>query len=226
MNTRLCKLRWAVAFVLCVPALHAQNTEYEYGGFGRYAEANAALTTTPRAVLFGDSITDGWPGQDAAFFTENRFVGRGISGQTSSQMLLRFHQDVVALKPRYVAILAGTNDIARNHGVIPNEITISNIIAMCEIARANGIRPVICSILPCSAYRWRPEVTDAVAQIDRINAALREYARSHRGVRYVDYNSPMRNAAGGLDPELSGDGCHPTLEGYRQMEAILLKALR
>ena len=164
--------------------------------------------------------------QDEAFFTANRFVGRGISGQTTSQMLLRFRQDVVALKPKYVAILAGTNDISRNNGITPNEVTVGNIISMCEIARANGIRPVSCSILPCSGYRWRPEVEDVVAQIDRINAALKEYARTHRGVEYVDYNSPMRNAAGGLDPELSEDGCHPTAEGYRWMEAILLKALR
>lgn len=215
-----------LAALLSAGILSAQNNEAAFANFDRYAADNAALTVRPRAVLFGDSITDFWPRADAEFFTGHNFVGRGISGQTTSQMVLRFRDDVVALKPKYVAILAGTNDVARNHGITPNEVTVGNIITMCEIARANGIRPVICSILPCSAYRWRPEVTDVVEQIDRINAALREYARTHRGVEFVDYNTPLRNAAGGLDPELSEDGCHPTPAGYKRMEAILLKALK
>ena len=224
MKTRALAL--ALLALFCVGNAHAQQQETQFAGLGRYADANAALSVRPRAVFFGDSITDFWPANDGAFFTEHNFVGRGISGQTTSQMLLRFRDDVVALKPRYVVILAGTNDVARNHGITPNAVTVGNIISMCEIARANGIKPVICSILPCAAYRWRPEVTDVVEQIDRINAALREYARTHRGVLYVDYNTPMRNAAGGLDPELSEDGCHPTAEGYKRMEAIVMKTLK
>lgn len=221
------KILFSIVLTLLLGAgASAQDHDYDWARFGRYAAANAELGFKPKAVFYGDSITDGWPDADEAFFTDNGFVGRGISGQTTCEMLVRFRKDVVALRPKYVVIMAGTNDVARNNGIIANDNTVGNIISMCEIAKANRIRPVICSITPCSAYVWRPEVTDVAEQIDRINAALREYARTHR-ILYVDYNTPLRNAEGGLDsPALSHDGCHPNLACYKKMEEIVLKALK
>ena len=216
----------AAALILGSTAASAQNQEFDWAAFGRYAKDNAALTVRPKAVFMGDSITDAWPFQDPELFKANNFVGRGISGQTTEQMVVRFRKDVIALKPKYVVIMAGTNDVALNNGKIANDDTAGNIISMCEIAKANGIKPVICTITPCSAYRWRPQVKDAAAQIDNINAILKEYAKSHK-IKFVDYNTPLRNAEGGLDiPALSGDGCHPNLACYKKREEIVLKALK
>jgi len=215
----------AAAALLAAASASAQNQDYDWAGFGRYEKENAQVTVRPKAVFMGDSITDFWPFQDKEFFNSNNFIGRGISGQTTEQMVVRFRKDVVALRPKYAVIMAGTNDVALNNGKIANDDTAGNIISMCEIAKANGIKPVICSITPCAGYKWRPQVTDAAAQIDNINAILKAYAKSHK-IKYVDYNSAMRNAEGGLGPEYSGDGCHPNLEGYKIMEQIVLKALK
>ena len=140
-------------------------------------------------------------------------------------MLVRFRQDVVDLQPKYVAILAGTNDIALNNGYIALEDILGNIISMCEIAKANRIKPVICSVLPCKKYGWRPEVTDAGEQIVRLNAMLQAYAKENK-IPYVDYHSVMKDSENGLPASLAKDGCHPTPEGYEIMEEILLKTLK
>lgn len=211
-----------LAGIIMVPALmSAQNAWADYE---RYAEANAALDKAPKAVLMGDSITYGWPVADAGFFADNNFAGRGISGQVTSQMLLRFRQDVVDLHPKYVVILAGTNDIAGNYGTIDLEKTFANIVSMCEIAKANKIVPVLCSVLPVAEYPWNLAIKDVPATIMRLNDMLREYARKNR-IRYVDYHSAMKDERNGLPVNLAADGVHPTLEGYRIMEALLLEAL-
>ena len=201
------------------------SAQDDWAQFKRYAAANESVTVQPKAVFMGDSITDGWPRTDNDFFTENNFVGRGISGQTTSHMLVRFRKDVVDLHPKYVAILAGTNDIALNNGTITLENILGNIISMCEIAKANKIKPVICSVIPAKAYRWRPEVKDSAEQIKKLNAMLQEYAKANK-IPYVDYHSAMTDAEGGLPVELAKDGVHPTPEGYKIMEEILLKALK
>lgn len=212
-----------VAGLLMLPAmLSAQN---DWANYKRYADANAKVTKAPKAVLMGDSITDGWPKSDKEFFESNNFVGRGISGQVTNQMLLRFRQDVVDLHPKYVVILAGTNDIAENSGKIDMEKTFANIVTMCDIAKANKIKPVICSVIPATAFYWHPDVTGAAEKILRLNSMLEEYARANR-IPYVDYHSAMKNEQNGLSPELAKDGVHPTREGYDIMKSLLLKVIK
>lgn len=212
-----------IAGLMMIPTmLSAQN---DWANYKRYADANAQVTKAPKAVLMGDSITDGWPKSDNEFFESNNFVGRGISGQVTNQMLLRFRQDVVDLHPKYVVILAGTNDIAENSGKIDMEKTFANIVTMCDIAKANKIKPVICSVIPATAFYWHPEVTGAAEKIIRLNSMLEEYAKANR-IPYVDYHSAMKNEKNGLSPELAKDGVHPTREGYDIMKGLLLKALR
>ena len=209
--------------MLLLPAL--ASAQDDWAQFKRYAADNEKVTVQPKAVLMGDSITDGWPNADKDFFTDNNIVGRGISGQTTSHMLVRFRKDVVDLHPKYVAILAGTNDIALNNGYIALDDVFGNIVSMCEIAKANKIKPVICSVLPCKKYGWRPQVTDAGDQIVKLNAMLQEYAKANK-IPYVDYHSVMKDSENGLPASLAKDGCHPTPEGYEIMEEILLKVIK
>ena len=201
------------------------SAQIDWANTVRYAQANEAVTVKPKAVFMGDSITQCWPDSDPDFFTDNNFLCRGISGQTTSHMLCRFRKDVLALQPKYVVILGGTNDIALNNGPMSIEDTYNNIVSMCEIAKVNKVKPVICSVLPCKGYHWRPEVTDAGDQIIRLNAMLKEYARKNKIV-YVDYHSAMKDSENGLPADLSYDGCHATLKGYKIMEDIVLKVLK
>ncbi|MGM9767695.1 MAG: SGNH/GDSL hydrolase family protein [Candidatus Cryptobacteroides sp.] len=197
----------------------------DWANFKRYSNDNENIAVKPKAVLMGDSITDLWYSTRPDFFTGHNFAGRGISGQTTSQMLVRFRRDVIDLHPKYVVILAGTNDIARNNGIISLENILGNIISMCELAQKNGIKPVLCSVLPASSYGWRPEVTDSAAQIAELNRMISGYAASRR-IKYVDYHSAMKNDEGGLPKSLAADGVHPTADGYVIMEEMLLEALR
>jgi lysophospholipase L1-like esterase len=177
----------------------------------------------------GDSITEGWhfdvPG---GMFASKPYVNRGISGQTTPQMVLRFHQDVINLQPKVVVILAGTNDIAGNTGPMTLEETESNIAAMSEMAAANRIAVVLCSILPAYDYPWQPGLQPA-PKIDLINAWMRGYAAA-KGYVYVDYHSAMKDERDGLPASLSKDGVHPTQAGYDVMaplvEAGIAKAMK
>lgn len=212
-----------LAAILMMPAMaSAQN---DWANYKRYASDNAKITKAPKAVLMGDSITDGWPGADREFFEANNFVGRGISGQVTNQMLLRFRQDVVDLHPKYVVILAGTNDVAENSGPIDLEKTFANIVTMCDIAKANKIKPVICSVIPATVFYWNPGVKGAADKIILLNSMLSEYAKANR-IPFVDYHSAMKNEQNGLSPELAKDGVHPTREGYDIMKGLLLKVIR
>ena len=222
-------LRAAIAAVVVMAGAFAVEAagRDDWAQFGRYAEANAALTSAPDVVFMGNSITDFWPGKSPAFWTEHPgFLGRGISGQTTCEMLVRFRSDVVNLHPRVVAIMAGINDIAKNNGTIALENVLGNIVSMVEVARANGIRVALCSVLPCSSFPWRKELAPA-PQVCKLNAMIAEYVaqRADEGVIYVDYYSSMANAEGGLDADLSDDGCHPSAKGYTIMEGIIVPAL-
>ncbi len=192
----------------------------DWAKFERYAAANDTVKTAPKAVLMGDSITDGWARQRPDFFSANNFLGRGISGQTASQMLCRFQNDVVAHSPKVVVILAGTNDIAHNNGWASPENVVSEIKSMCDIARANKIVPVICSVLPCNYFRWRKEMTPA-QDIIALNKALKKLADDEKIV-YVDYHSAMAAEDGSLPAEYTKDGCHPIAAGYEVMEKIIV----
>lgn len=209
-----------IASAFCVTA----NAQYsDWADFRRYSEINASLSIKPRAVFMGDSITDNWARFDSGFFSENNFAGRGISGQTTSQMLVRFRRDVIALAPKYVVILAGTNDIAKNNGDISLENILGNIISMCELARLHKIRPIICSVLPADHYEWRPELRPA-AEIVRLNLMLREYAKSQK-IPFVDYHSVLKDENDAMPAKYASDGVHPNVDCYRIMEDIILRCM-
>lgn len=201
----------------------------DWAQLGRYQADNAALAAPAvgeqRVVFYGDSITDAWGRRPAAgsFFPGKPYVNRGISGQTTPQMVVRFEQDVVHLKPAVVVILAGTNDVAGNTGPMTAEMTEDNFAAMAAIAKANGIKVVIASILPASEYPWKPEVKPA-EQIRALNERLKALC-AREDLVYLDYYTPMTNAAGGLDKELALDGVHPTAKGYEKMAPLAEKAI-
>lgn len=199
----------------------------DWAKFGRYAEANAALKCNPEVVFLGNSITDFWPGKSPKFWADNAgFVGRGISGQTTCEMLVRFRQDVINLHPRIVVILAGINDIAQNNGKITLANVLGNLQSMTELARAHGIKVALCSVVPCSRIAWRDEIEPAL-QVKQLNGMIGQYVATLASddVIYVDYYSAMANHEGGLDASLSDDGCHPTPAGYAIMERVVLEAL-
>jgi lysophospholipase L1-like esterase len=196
------------------------SASQDWAGLCRYRAANvqARSTSAPTRVVFmGDSITENWGLADTAFF-EKSIVNRGISGQTSAQMLVRFRADVVALHPKTVHILAGTNDVAGNTGPLTALDFENNIMSMVEIARANGIDVILGSIPPTAAFNWRPEVKP-VPIIKNLNGWLRGYAED-KGLRYVDYYAALAGPGGELRPDLGNDGVHPNRKGYRVMRRL------
>jgi lysophospholipase L1-like esterase len=189
----------------------------------QYRAANAALSHTTRVVFMGDSITEFWARADTELFSHG-VIGRGISGQTSPQMVLRFFQDVVELHPRIVHIMAGTNDLAGNTGPESAQDFKNNVMAMIDLAHAHKIQVVLASIPPASAFPWKPGLHPA-ADIVTLNAWLRSYAKAS-GSRYVDYYSVLADTHGGFLTALSNDGVHPNRDGYMKMQALALKAIR
>lgn len=205
----------------------------DWAELGRYRAANAQLPArqagVPRVLFYGDSITQGWGEKDtAAFFPGKGYLNRGIGGQTTAQLLLRFSQDVIALKPDVVVILAGTNDLACNTGPSTQAMIEDNLHAMVDLAKVHGIAVVLASVLPVSDYPWMPG-TQPAPKVRALNAALKDYAGAQELV-YLDYYTPMANASGGLDPALAADGVHPTAKGYALMaplaEAAIARALK
>ena len=193
---------------------------------GRYRAADAALPAVAagRVVFYGDSITDAWELNGGSFFPGKPYVNRGISGQTTPQMLVRFRQDVVELHPEAVVILAGTNDIAGNTGPSTQGMIEDNFKSMTEIAKANGIRVILASVLPAAQYPWRPEVADVPAKIEALNAWLKEYCAREK-LTYLDYWTAMAGPDGGMKPGISKDGVHPNAAGYAIMEPLAEAAL-
>lgn len=189
---------------------------------GRYAKDNARIRSegTPVDIVFiGDSITELWKHKRPDFFSQKR-INRGIGGQTSPQKLLRMMADVVAHRPKIVHILAGTNDVAGNTGPIAADATIHNLVAMVQLAKANGIRPVVGAIPPAARFFWRPEI-QPVGQIQTINQMLQKASKSF-GFALVDYNGALADAEGALLPDLGADGVHPDPAGYERMERVLV----
>ena len=227
MKRILLTLALAVLSVL-VFAQPRQMGPSDWGNFKRYEAANAALTADPLVVLMGDSITDFWYDEDPDFFTKNNFAGRGISGQTASQMLVRFKQDVIDLHPKAVAIMAGTNDLCQNllgQAYYPDQTIFDNITAMCELAGEAGIKVLLCSITPCAHYMAIPEV-DAGSLIVKMNQRLKAYADREKNVTYVDYHTPLADAELGLPASGTYDGIHPAVNLYDDMERILTDSIR
>ena len=212
-------LAFLVAF-----AANAQDHNRDWANFNRYNQANETVQAKPRAVFMGDSITDNWFRMDSDFFNDNNLVGRGISGQTTSHMLVRFRRDVIDHSPKYVVILAGINDIALNNGYIALENILGNINSMCEIARANKIKPVICSVLPADRIGWRPAVEKPAEEVLKLNEMLKAYAKSEK-IQYVDYHSALKDENNGLPAKYASDGVHPNTDCYKIMEQIILQYL-
>ena len=218
------KILFTLALCFIATGAMAQDKKTDWAQFYRYEKANTEVTTQPDAVFMGNSITDGWARQDPEFFTKNNFVGRGISGQTSSEMLVRFRRDVIDLNPKCVVILSGTNDIARNNGFNAPENTLGNIISMCELAKANGIKVILCSITPTSEFRWRKEIEPAQLIRD-LNKMLEAYAKE-AGHYFLNYYPALADEKGGLPEKWSKDTCHPNLECYRTvMEPMVCDAV-
>ena len=211
-----------LGMLLCGTTLLGQQKDW--AGFDRYREANRTAKQDAEAVFMGNSITEGWARMRPGFFADNGYIGRGISGQTSAEMLARFRPDVIELAPKAVVILAGTNDIAQNNGPIELENVMDNIASMCELARLHNIRVLLCSVLPAAAFPWREGIEPADSII-RLNAMIEAYAREN-GIEYVDYHSRMKDGRNGLPPEYSKDGVHPNPEGYRVMEGIIASYLK
>ncbi|WP_312994033.1 SGNH/GDSL hydrolase family protein [Chryseobacterium flavum] len=199
----------------------------DFANLTKYKDDNAGILSSKKkvdVVFMGNSITEGWVKSHPEFFSENNYTGRGISGQTTSQMLLRFQSDVIALKPKLVVINAGTNDIAQNAGIYDPDFTFNNIKAMADIAQNNGIKVIIASVLPAAAFPWRKEITEVSQKVDALNNRLKQYAGSNKFI-FVDYNTAMRDAKGGMREGLSKDGIHPVPAGYAIMEPMIKNAI-
>ncbi|HUH45850.1 MAG TPA: SGNH/GDSL hydrolase family protein [Arenibacter sp.] len=176
-----------------------------------------------RVVFMGNSITIGWIQARPDFFNENPFINRGISGQTTPQMLVRFRQDVLDLHPKVVVILAGTNDIAGNTGPSTLEMIVDNIKSMAQLAEANGIKVIISSVLPAFDYPWKPGLRPN-EKIPALNELLKDYANAN-GFLYLDYFSALVDDRNGLPKKYADDGVHPTAEGYAIMEPLVEAAI-
>ena len=214
--------------VFMVELTYAQD----WANLNRYGTENTKLglpsLSENRIVFMGNSITEGWGKLSPNFFSGKPYINRGISGQTTPQMLLRFRADVINLKPAVVVILAGTNDIAGNTGPSTLEMIMDNIISMSELAKANGIKVVLCSVIPAFDYPWKPGLNPD-KKIGELNEIIKNYADSH-GIIYLDYYLSMVDEKKGLKDEYTYDGVHPNKAGYKVMEPLveqaILKALK
>ena len=184
---------------------------------------NALAMDEKRVVFMGNSITEGWLGLYPSFFKNKSYINRGISGQTTPQMLVRFRADVIHLHPKVVVILAGTNDIAGNTGPSTIEMIADNIFSMAELAQVNGIKVVLCSVLPVYDYPWKPGI-DPVTKIAKLNSMIKEYA-AYNCLEYLDYYTAMVDERLGLKADLTYDGVHPNTAGYMVMEPITEAAI-
>jgi lysophospholipase L1-like esterase len=220
-----------IFLILAIAFAIAANAQ-DWPNLGRYEQENRLLPKPiageNRVVFMGNSITEEWKKIDSGFFANRNYINRGISGQTSSQMLVRFRQDVILLEPKVVVISAGTNDIAENTGPVTLENILNNIIAMSDMAKAYNIRVVLTSVLPAKSFSWRKQLEPA-PKIIALNKMIRDYAVSKKLV-YVDYHAAMSTPDGAMKSSFSKDGVHPNLMGYKIMQPLVLhgiaKALR
>ena len=199
----------------------------DWFGFNRFRADNERIIQNgnfPEVVFMGNSITENWAYFHPDFFSKHNYCGRGIGGQTSAQMLLRFTADVINLHPKAVVIMAGTNDVAHNtYWVEPNKV-VENVVAMCNLAKVHGIVPIISSIPPCASFVWNPEIKNAAQTIVDINKDLKAYADAN-GIVYVNYHAALADEQNAFPKALSDDGCHPNPDTYFIMERLVLEAI-
>ncbi len=212
-----------LSVVVNVKTINAQD----WANLNKYKKQNTEVkdpeSGEKRVIYMGDSITDFWINYDSIFFARNAFYDRGISGQTTGQMLLRFRQDVISLKPKIVVILAGINDIAENNGPAKLEDIFGNIVSMVQLAKANHIKVVLSSLLPAASLSWRPQI-NPVQKVRELNSMIKDYADKN-DIIYLDYFSAMVDNKNGLKAELGNDDVHPNLAGYKVMELLAKQAI-
>lgn len=208
-------------------ALYNTVNAQDWANLNYYRKANTLLENPAdnedRIVFMGNSITEFWKTIHPDFFLGKSYINRGIGGQTTSQMLLRFRADVINLHPKVIVFLGGTNDIAGNTGNVTLDMIEDNIFSMIELARANDIRVVLCSVLPVFDYPWSPG-REPAEKIIELNKALRFYAETH-DITFVDFHTPMKDERNGLRIELGEDGVHPNVSGYLIMEPLVEEAI-
>jgi len=223
-TNNLLKVFIMFSFLFSLFNLNAQD----WANLKRYQDENAALTVPiegeNRVVFMGNSITQGWKEKSPGFFTQNPYICRGISGQTTPQMLVRFRQDVIVLQPKVVVILAGTNDIAGNTGPSTLEMIIDNLASMAEVAKANGIQVVLCSVLPAFDYPWRKGLEPNL-KIPALNELIKSYCIKS-DIIYLDYFTPMADERNGMKVALTTDGVHCNIDGYKVMEPLAQVAIQ
>ncbi len=219
-------------FTFLSPCLQAQNDSIknelndtnDWPNLHRYRNENAKLKPQDNRVVFmGNSITDFWSKLSPVFFAGKPYVNRGISGQTTPQMLIRFRQDVIDLKPKVVVILAGINDIAGNTGPSSLEMIEDNIASMSQLSKANGIKVILSSVLPAFEFPWRPGI-NPIEKIINLNKWLKDYAHKN-GCIYLNYYSSVVDERKGLNVNYTKDGVHPNRAGYKVMEPLAEKAI-
>lgn len=217
---------YSILFLSIIMGGKAQAQDWP--NLSKYQEENAQLKPIApgekRIVLMGDSITEFWSTTDSEYFIGKPYLNRGISGQTTPQMLLRFRADVIDLKPSAVVILAGINDIAGNTGPVTLQMITNNIFSMVELAHANHIKVILCSVLPAYDFPWKPNQNPAQKVVD-LNKMIKNYADA-KGILYLDYFSAMRDERDGLKSAYSGDGVHPNKLGYQIMAPLAEKAIK
>ena len=216
--------------LLFILILMINNFNYgaqDWGNLKKYQKENSLLKPLEkgekRVVFMGNSITEFWSTNSTFFLNNKQYINRGISGQTTTQMLLRFRQDVINLKPQLVVILAGINDIAENTGPSTIEMILNNIISMVELAKNNSIEVMLCSVLPAAKFPWSPKIKPTQIVID-LNRRIKLYAEQNT-IIYIDYFSAMKNELNGMRKDLANDGIHPNEKGYAIMEPILSKKI-
>ena len=216
-----------IVILIMFAAMTFSSYAQDWFGFNRYRADNERIIDSvdyPEVVFMGNSITDNWAYFHPEFFNENHFCGRGIGGQNTAHMLVRFTADVINLHPKAVVIMAGTNDVAHNDYWVEPKVVVDNIAAMCTLAQVNGIIPIICSIPPCSEFPWRREILNPGQTIVDINKELKAYADS-KGSPYVDFHAALVDQNLGLPASLSDDGCHPNPDTYYTMEDMVLEVI-
>lgn len=216
-----------IALVFLTSKIYSQEMKTDWANISKYSNENQNLPVPSknekRVVFMGNSITEGWKMGCPEFFSQNKYINRGISGQTTSQMLVRFRPDVIALKPKLVVILAGINDIAQNNGPIELKDIFGNIVSMAELAKINNIKVILSSVLPANDFSWKKGMEPA-EKVIQLNSMLEKYASENK-IPFVNYYLKMVDSEKGLDKKYTNDGVHPTLAGYKVMEPILQEAI-
>ena len=227
MKNRLRVLTFIVIFFQFTMTIAQDPNPMDWPNFKQFEELNTKLAKMKknknRVVFIGNSITIGWLQTNPNFFKDKDYVNRGISGQTTPQMLVRFRADVVDINADVVVILAGTNDIAGNTGPITLKMIANNLKSMTEIAQANGIKVILCSVLPAYDYPWSPGKKPNI-KIPKLNSMIKDFAKES-GAFYLDYFKALNDGNNGIIEEYSNDGVHLTAKGYQVLEPMLEKAL-